>query len=324
MAQIDPSVVSRVLSEDPNLRIRDETRQRVLDVVRELNYRPNAVARSLRTAKAGAFGLLIPDFSNPVYAAIVNGAEAAAADRRAALLTATIRKPDGVERYLDLVGNERVDGVLIADARAGWPLIEPLSDLNIPYLLLNQRTEHVNRYVVLDDAKAAGIAVDHLVELGHRRIVHLTGAAGADTAQRRYLGFRAALERHGIESSDSDVIRGDYTYEGGQEELARVLGGPSAPTAIFAANIASAIGSLHTAHAQGLSVPDDLSIVAVHDLDLARYLVPPLTTVSMPLERLGRIGLDLLATSSPSAQIERIVGDDIALMARGSTAVAHG
>lgn len=319
-AGIDPSVVSRVLLQDPNLRIRAETRQRVLNVVKELNYRPNAIARSLRTARAGAFGLLIPNFSNPVYATIVRGAEAAAAERRAVLMTATIRGPDSVERFLNVIGDERVDGVLIADARAAWPLIQPLSDLEVPYLLLNQRTENVNRYVLLDDTKAAEIAVDHLVSLGHVRIAHLSGPPDADTARRRLLGYRIALARHGIPFDPSLVVMGDYTYEGGEIGVRNLLGLASRPTAVFAANVASAIGCLYGAHEQGIHVPDDLSVVAVHDLDLARYLVPPLTTVSMPLEKLGSIGLDLLATSPPHARIEKVVGDDIRLIQRKSTA----
>lgn len=323
-ASVDPSVVSRVLSNDERLRVRDETRQRVLDAVERLRYRPNAVARTLRTARAGAYGLLIPEFSNPVYAAIVEGAETAAAERRAMLLTSSVRGPQGVERFLDLIGNERVDGVLIADARAGWPLVQPLTELGVPYLLLNQRTANVDRSLVLDDAAAARVAVEHLLDLGHRRIGHLAGAADADTAQRRRAGYVEALEDAGVAVDEALVVPADYTLEGGDRAIRRLLAVEPRPTAVFAANVASAIGCLHGAAEVGFDVPGDLSVVAMHDMPLAKYLRPSLTTVTLPLEELGRRGLELLATQPPRARIELTVTGDVRLIKRASTARVRG
>jgi len=177
----------------------------------------------------------------------------------------------------------------------------------------------VDRYVVLDDEKAAEVAMGHLISLGHTRIAHIAGNLKADTAQRRYVGYRSALKRYGIPYDDSIVVRADYSYEGGRVGIRALLAKAVRPTAVFAANVRSAIGCLHGAHEEGIAVPGSLSVIAVHDVELAKYLVPPLTTVAMPLEKLGQIGLDLLATSPAGLQIRRVITDDISVVPRGST-----
>lgn len=322
-ANVDRSVVSRVMTNDPRLNVRESTRQRVLDSIEALNYRPNAMARSLRTARAGAFGLLIPDFSNPVYASIIKGAEAAAADRDCLLLTGSAEaQPDGElsDRYLELVGSGRVDGLLLAGGGPISEITQRVGGLRLPWLMLNRATPGATRYVVLDDERAATLAVEHLVDLGHRRIAHLAGPAGADTAQRRESGYRAALTAANLNGQRALVVRGDYTNRGGAIAMEKLLARKQPPTAVFVANVAAAIGAVWAARRAGFVIPDQLSVVAVHDLPLAEYMQPALTTVRMPLEQLGRRGLELIASEPASALITEVLTEPIELISRGSTA----
>jgi LacI family transcriptional regulator len=318
LAEVDRAVVSKVITGDPKLSIRPETHQRVLDAITELQYRPNRIARSLRTRRADTFGLVIPDFTNPVYASIIVGAEAAAAERKCVLLTGSIAS-GGVDMqdYLELLGRGRVDGLLLAGAPEG---VEHLDRLGLPHLFINRRAANTRRYVILDDERAAALAVDHLFGLGHRRIAHLAGPADADTAARREAGYRRALEDAGLSASDAEVVRGDYSSRGGAEAMRTLLERSPRPTAVFVANVAAAIGALASAREMGLDLPGDLSVVAVHDLPLADYLTPPLTTLRMPLEKLGATAIDLLATRSAKARIEEVVAGPIELVERSSTA----
>jgi len=321
VAGVDKAVVSRVVNDDPTLVIRPETRERVKAALEQLGYRPNLAARSLRTSHARSIGLVIPDFSNPVYAEIIAGAEAEAMRRNYVLMAGSSSSVGGsATRYLDLLGEGRVDGLILAGGLVSDDDQTKLEQLGLPWIMLNNRTRKGHRYVVLDDAKAAALAVDHLVALGHTQIAHVAGPSGADTASRRRRGYQQRLKGAGITVPDWYVASGDYTPEGGRKAVDTLLAGGEPPTAIFVTNLASAIGVLDGLRAAGLSVPDDVSVVAVHDLPLAAHLAPPLTTVSMPLQRLGARGVELLLSTDAQSTVEEIASDDIELVVRASTA----
>jgi LacI family transcriptional regulator len=321
LARVDKAVVSRVVNDDKVLSIRPETRERVLAAIRQLGYRRNMAARSLRTARTGTLGLFIPDFANPVYAEIITGAETEALARGCVLMvgTSTVGGRE-TKDYLEVLGEGRVDGLLLAGGPITPAEQETLSSLGIPWLLVNRRGSTTARHVILDDTRAALVGVQHLLELGHQRIAHIGGPAGADTARRRRAGYRKALRQYGlVPDPDLDVVA-DYTPDGGAEATAALLAGGARPTAIFVANVASAIGVLTALRNAGLSVPDDVSVIAVHDLPLADHLVPALTTVRMPLRRLGARAAELLLTTEPGDLISEVVRDPIELIIRRSTA----
>lgn len=314
------STVSRVLSGDPALRVRPETRERVLETVARLKYRPNVQARGLRTSRAGLIALLISDFYNPARTSTLEGAEAAAAEAGSVLMTSSVRGPHGVSRYLELLGKGRVDGVLIGDHRAGPHLVEPLTEMRVPFLLLSQRIPGVDRWVVLRDADASQMAIDHLVSLGHARIGHLRGPTDADTAQRREAGYRAAMARHGLPVEADWVEGAEYNLASGEAAGRRLLARGAPLSAVLVANFAMAMGFMKATRAFGLRVPNDLSVVTLQDTALAGFLDPELTTVSLPFRELGRQGVELLMSSGPEEKVQVEVEAAPVLNVRESTA----
>lgn len=318
LAGVDKAVVSRLVNNDPALNIRPETRARVEAAIKELGYRPNAAARSLRTARSRMIGLFIPDFANPVYAEIIKGAEAAATHRGYAIVAGSPVLGSRVGDYLDLLGPGRVDGVLFAGGLLEGEDQAVIDRLQIPWLHVNRRSGSANRYVVLDDERGAQLAVEHLIGLGHREVAHIAGPPSADTARRRRQGYEKVLAEHGLVVDDRLVHRGDYTPDGGYEATDRLLRATT-PTAIFVANVASAIGVLQCLWQHGLGVPDDVSVAAIHDLSLAAHLIPPLTTVRMPLYELGSRAVELLLKAPTDQPIDETVAEPIELVVRAST-----
>jgi LacI family transcriptional regulator len=319
LAEVDGSVVSRVVSGSAALKVREETRRRVLRAVAELGYRPNATARSLRTARAEAVGLVIPDFSNPIYATVIAGAQRAATEQGRLLLTGSLGDAGlPSQHYVDLLADRRVDGLLLAAARE--ELVERLARTGAgSWLLVNRRSASARRWLILDDERAAAIAVEHLAGLGHERIAHLAGPADVDTAQRRSGGYRRAMRELGL-SSRGLVVHSDYTPAGGEAAIAELLAKRRPPSAVFVANVAAAIGALAGARRAGVPVPGRLSVVAVHDIPLASHLSPALTTLRMPLQELGRRGIELLGTALADESVEEVLEGRIELIVRESTA----
>jgi LacI family transcriptional regulator len=321
LAQVDVAVVSRVLRHDPTLSVRQETRERVHAAVAKLGYRPNPAARSLRTARAGAYGLVIPDFHNAVYAGIIEGAQNAALDLDCALFTAGLATPAAdARKFADVLGHGTVDGLLIAGSVSAEVLVGQFQNNGRPVLSVNRRLPGMNRYVILDDSAAARIGVEHLLALGHRKIGHIAGPRDSDTAERRLEGYEAALAGAGLSVPMSFVAHAAYSPSSGYEAMRRLLAQDNRPTAVFVANVTSALGALRAAQEAGLEVPGDVSLVSVHDAELAEYASPPLTVVSMPLYQLGARALELLATTQPQDVIQEVVSTPVELVVRQSAA----
>jgi len=330
-AEVDPSTVSRVLRGDPSQAVRPETRERIIVAARELRYRPNALARGLRTRRTDTIGLIIPDVFNLGFAEVTHGIQAAAAEagRLVLLIEANGLTDDGdrtlrtEDEYAQLIADGRVDGLIVAFATVDDHLVAQLAERRIPLVLVNRRTAGVHGSVVVDDDRGSSVAVAHLLELGHRRIGYVGLAAATDTAQRRERGYRRALERAGIVLQPSWMSAAEPTLSGGRSAMERILEQPSAerPTAIFVASLLGSVGVLSAARAAGVRIPQDMSVIAFNDHELAEHLNPPLTTVWMPNLEMGRQAVRMLLRALEGEGVaDLMIAESPRVVRRGSTA----
>ena len=317
-AGVDRAVVSKVLSGDPGLRVREQTRQRVLHAAADLRYLPNFHARGLARARAGAVGLLMPA-GNPLVVPIMAGAEEVADERGLLLWTAT---HEGAlsDRYLRLLRGGAVDAVLVAGLREGPGADVLFSDPRVPAILVNRRTRGADRWVILDDERAAHLATSHLVAKGHRRIGFAGGPPDVDTAERRLRGYERAMREAGLRVDARLVASADYTPEGGASVVDRFLASPRPPSAVVAADANEALGVWHGLHMRGLSVPADVSLIGIHRLPFEEYRIPPMTCVRMPLHWLGRRAAELVLDRPWDAPIHEVISDRVEIVEGGTVA----
>jgi LacI family transcriptional regulator len=197
---VDPAIVSRVVNGDKALTIRNETRERVLTAVRQLNYRPNVIARSLKLRASYALGMLLPAIANPMFPDIIKGVEdVAEVEGFHILLSHITSQALAGGRHLELLRESRVGGLIVVTGALSNSVIEELRRSGFPYVLVNRRAQGIDRYVVVDDEAGARLAVEHLIALGHRHIAHLAGPLDTDTGQRRLAGYHETLRAGGVE-----------------------------------------------------------------------------------------------------------------------------
>jgi LacI family transcriptional regulator len=208
-----------------------------------------------------------------------------------------------------------VDAALVAGLRAGVDAEELFQDPRVPTLLVNRRSVGAERWVILDDEGAARLATHHLVERGHRRIAMAGGPAGVDTAERRRGGFEAAMLEAGLTLHAASVVAAEYTPEGGAVALASLMEAPEPPSAIVAADANEGLGVWHELHARGLSVPGDVSIIAIHKLPAEDYRIPPMTCVEMPLRELGRRAAELVLDAPWDSPIRETIEATLSISA---------
>ena len=292
-AGVHVSTASRVLNGSSGISIRPETRERILDVARELAYRPNAIGRSLKTSTTGALGLLVPSLRNPVLSAIVRGAFDRAWEQGFVLMVAEDASDSAAQgAYERLVAEGRIDGLLVTSARPGSPALDRFANSAVPTIFLNRRHASSNRNVVMREEDAGALAAEHLLGYGHTRLAHVAGPPELDTAQRRLEGFLAAARAAGV--AEPAVAHAELDERAGFGAMQALLAGESRPTAVFVSNINQLVGALAGARALGLRVPADVSVVAYDDDPVAEFLDPPVTTIRMPLLELGVRGVDAL------------------------------
>jgi DNA-binding LacI/PurR family transcriptional regulator len=291
-AGVHVSTVSRVLNGSQTITVRPETRQRIIDTARRLRYRPNAIARGLKTASAGALGLLVPSLRNPVYSSIIRGAfDRAWAGGMVVLLAEDTGGTSAQQAYESLVGEGRIDGLLIASARPGNPILKRFAEDLVPCVFVNRRHRGSGCNVSMRKEDAGRMAAEHLLELGHRRLGHLSGPQRLDTARRRMQGFVDVATAAGAEVQIEEAA---FDERGGAQAMSTLLSGRRPPTGVFVSNINQSVGALAAARIKGVLVPADVSVVGYDDDPLAEYLEVPLTAIRMPLWELGATAVDVL------------------------------
>ncbi|UCI22762.1 LacI family transcriptional regulator (plasmid) [Mesorhizobium sp. B2-1-8] len=325
-ARVDMSTASRVLRGDSEQRVSQETRARILASAEALEYVPNMLARGLKNARSYTIGITIPQLDNPVFYDAIQGAAAALKNRGYSLVINYVNPSEKDENlYKKLVQRRMVDGLLVSGFDTGEDLEKELNDLGFPHVTLNRDVPGARFSVSHDNQTAAMMAVDHLLELGHRRIVHLAGHQGGVNAMARLAGYKRALERAGVAYDESLVELAGYTAAGGATAMKRILERVSPrPTAIFAATLMSAAGALQVMHEKGIDIPGEMSMISLHDAPFASLVYPPLTTVALANEEMGRAAAELLLEVIEGSHNvpRRIVLSPVCLTRRASTAAA--
>jgi LacI family transcriptional regulator len=321
-AHVGTSVVSRVLNHDPTLSIRDETRQRILDAAKALDYRPNAFARGLKLAKTMTIGLVI-NLSYSENAQLIGAIERRAADHGYMTLLADANEfMSHGESYRRLLLERRVDGLLIATGLGEDGFLKRLGNHGVPVVSVNRRLDAEGPSISLDDEAGMRMALEHLIRLGHRRIAYIGGPAGNDIARRRLAGYKGALHASGLRVPSRLVTHSSHHEQGGLDAMERLLKEDKGPTAVAVWSVTVAVGVLAAIRRSGLAVPSDISVIALHDAPIVDYLDPPLATVRLPIAKMAKAAVDsvLDLASQKSASDVIISSPKPALIRRGSTA----
>jgi len=297
LAGVSTTTVSFVLNDRVEARISPATRKRVLEAAAQLGYRPHAAARDLAGGRSQTIGLVLRQSPEQVaedalLAETLRGVSAAARAGGFKVLVEPILNHDG---YGDLIRSHRADGLIISGPRMDDRELLALGRQGAPVVIQGSLDDATVPSVDIDNAAAARMAVDHLLELGHREIGCVTNASVSYTAARdRAEGYRLALRGAGIEPEDERIVEADFNAASGRVAMARLLEADGI-TAVFVASDVVALGAMAAIREAGRRVPDDISIVGFDDIPLAAYFDPPLTTVRLPAHDLGRaVGTALL------------------------------
>jgi LacI family transcriptional regulator len=324
VAGVHPATASRALNPETRLLVSEETAQRVAVAAAKLGYRPNPVARSLRTRRSHSVGVLIPDLTNPIFPPIVRGLEDKLAAAGYVALLGNTDADGHRERVLfEQMRARHVDGFVLATATLHDRLLAEAAAAGVPVVLMNRiAPDYSFPSVSVDNDQGARMAVAHLAKLGHTRIAHIAGPQEASTGVSRLHGFRAGIAAHGLEVDENLITYGArYTIEEGTRCGRELLARPGDFTAVAAANDMLAIGCYAAIEEAGRQCPDDISVIGFNDMPFVDRLRPPLTSVRFPHYQLGTEAAQLL--------LERINGSDRPvkvlylapeLIVRGSTA----
>jgi LacI family transcriptional regulator len=323
-AGVHRSTAARALNPGTSHLISAEVTERVREVARQLGFRRDALAAGLRTGRSGLIGVVLPDIANPLFSPILGGIEAALADHGYSALVANTG--DNPRRQLEVVEQlmaRRVDGFVLATVQRHDTVVDACLCAGVPTVLVN-RAEDTNRLsaVVTDDIGGMRLAVQHLLELGHRRIGHIAGPAHISTGFLRRRGFEEAMRSARLDVS-AVVVASAYAREAGRAAAAELLR-RSNVTGIAAANDLLALGAYEELRARKLICPDDVSIVGHNDVPLVDMVDPPLTTVRISHLEMGESAARILLRQMEGATVQPEVHvTNATLVVRASTATAR-
>ncbi|MFP4344847.1 MAG: LacI family DNA-binding transcriptional regulator [Anaerolineales bacterium] len=296
LSGVSRSTVSRVINDDPH--VSERTRARVMTIVRELNYQPNAIARGLAGGKTQVLGLVIPTgisnlFADPYFSILIQGVAGVCNEENYSVML-WLAEPDFERRTIGKVlNNGLIDGILVSSALLDDPIVAALQSSGLPFVMVGRHPHAPDlHYVDVDNVTSAQEAVTHLLRLGHRRVATITGPLNTISGVDRQRGYVQALRSRGIPVDSELVVEGDFTDEGGYYAMQRLI--PRRPEAIFVASDTMALGGLRALREAQLQAPEDVALVSFDDMPYAARANPPLTTMRQPIEGLGMTAARML------------------------------
>jgi LacI family transcriptional regulator len=323
-ASVHSATASRALNPETRLLVSDETARRVLAAAEELGYRPNTVARSLRTRRSHTIGVLIPDLNNPLFPPIVRGLEdRLEADGYVALIGNTDGDDQRERRLFEQMRARHVDGYVFATAHLRSPLLAEAAEAGLAVVLMNRIAENYSfPSVTVDNERGVRMAISHLTALGHRRIACIAGPQDVSTGLARYRGFESAMAAADLPVPSGQVaFARAFTIEEGYRCARQILASGGDCTAVAAGNDMLAVGCYQALDEAGLRCPDQVSVVGFNDMPFINMLRPPLTTVAFPHYQVGTEAAKLLTERlAGHAGMVKVLYLAPELIVRGSTA----
>lgn len=308
-AEVSITTVSRVLNDNHNA-VNADTRERIKQVIDELGYVPNAMARGLHGSKTKIIGLFVQDIGNPYYPSIVRGVEQTAQRLGYSIILANVQRSQSkTGQYLDVMREKRVDGlILVGGIARDMSENFDLEKSGMKSVVIGSYLREGIASIWYDNVSAARMACEFLIGRGHRRIATVTGLSNSKTAQDREQGYREALEAAGIKPKKRWIIRGNFKFDGGFAAVSKLLSGETPDiTAVLAHNDLMAIGVINALVKRGYRVPEDISVIGFDNIQLASYYMPALTTVNVPFDDLGKKAMESLAKLLAGKKVQQSI-----------------
>ena len=321
-AHVSSATVSRVLNHPE--KVRPATLERVRRTIEALQYVPNTSARSLRKGRTQLFGIIVSDINNPFFPGLIDAFEARAQQSGIdVVFTHTGYEPERLQRCVQRLLDRNVDGVAVCTSECHADAFALLERSGTPFVLMNQagrRTPYPNVYV--DHDHGAREAIEHLYQLGHRRIGFIAGPAEFNSTRLRREAFYAAMHRHDLPLRDEWIAEGGLQMHGGHVAMEQILRSRRPPTALLCTNDLMAFGALQCAHQRGLRVPEELSIIGFDNLPICDMVTPPLTSVEIPRREIALDAFHILSQAREAEGRAEKTTVRTRLIRRSSTAEA--
>lgn len=297
-AGVSRATVSRVLNDSGY--VKQETREKVLKAIRDLNYSPSAIARSLSTNKTNTIGVIVPEINNPFFGEIIKGISQVADEHNLnIILCNTDDNKEKELKALKLLKEQRIQGIIITptypENRFNNEYLNSLEKLGIPVVLLDGHVEYFNfSGVFIDHIKGAYDGTKALIEAGHRKIAIITGCMKSRPARDRLIGYKKALEVNNIPINERYIFYGDYTHETAYKITRQILKMDDKPTAIFVMSNMMILGCIKAFYEENINIPEDMAIIGFDKIDTLNIIGMNISFVNGPTIDMGRKGMKML------------------------------
>ena len=293
-AGVSYATVSRALNNHPE--INEETKKRILKIAMEMGYQPNAIAQGLVKKETKTIGLIIPDITNPFFPEVARGIEDTAVEAGYTIfLCNTNWNVEREERYLNVLMQKQVDGLIIAPSSEEVSHLKKILDSGMNTIFISRVINHANSTcIIIDNIRGGQQAVEYLIQRGHQRVAFIGGREDISTNQERLQGYAQALKNNGLKFDNTLVKTGSFKRDSGHYIMNQFLKLEERPTAVFAANDLLALGAIQAIKENGLSIPSDIAVVGFDDIEFASLPEIQLTTVAQPKYDMGNLAFSTL------------------------------